>query len=200
MKNPSTLCKWMFGIFFLFSFYFFLSTYSYAHSGRTDSSGGHNCRVGSCAGTYHYHNEGSGYGSISSYTPPIKTCGSNAYLSSNGECYCVLGYTAALNNIDCVVLPKNAHSVISRTDAWKCDYGYKESGNSCVEIQPENDVHEKELDRILNESIKDNKSEKEVDVTESSKSKSDSDFTYIGVIGAGIIAWMGHEFGKRSKS
>lgn len=34
-----------------------------AHSGRTDSSGGHNCNVGSCAGTYHYHNGGS-------YTPP----------------------------------------------------------------------------------------------------------------------------------
>ncbi len=35
-----------------------------AHSGRTDSSGGHNCNVGACAGTYHYHNGGS------SYTPP----------------------------------------------------------------------------------------------------------------------------------
>ncbi len=35
-----------------------------AHSGRTDSNGGHNCNVGSCAGTYHYHNGGS------SYTPP----------------------------------------------------------------------------------------------------------------------------------
>lgn len=31
------------------------------HSGRTDSSGGHNCRVGSCAGTYHYHNGGPAY-------------------------------------------------------------------------------------------------------------------------------------------
>ena len=29
-----------------------------AHSGRTDSSGGHNCYVGACAGTYHYHNSG----------------------------------------------------------------------------------------------------------------------------------------------
>lgn len=29
-----------------------------AHSGRTDSSGGHNCYVGACAGTYHYHNGG----------------------------------------------------------------------------------------------------------------------------------------------
>ncbi|HRN70519.1 MAG TPA: YHYH domain-containing protein, partial [Candidatus Woesebacteria bacterium] len=33
-----------------------------AHSGRTDSSGGHNCNVGACAGTYHYHNGG--------YEPP----------------------------------------------------------------------------------------------------------------------------------
>jgi len=37
----------------------------FAHSGRTDSSGGHNCRVGSCAGTYHYHNGGR------RYTPPV---------------------------------------------------------------------------------------------------------------------------------
>lgn len=29
-----------------------------AHSGRTDSQGGHNCNVGACAGTYHYHNGG----------------------------------------------------------------------------------------------------------------------------------------------
>lgn len=35
-----------------------------AHSGRTDSSGGHNCNVGACAGTYHYHSGGG------SYTPP----------------------------------------------------------------------------------------------------------------------------------
>ncbi len=38
-----------------------LSCLSYsvsAHSGRTDSSGGHNCNVGACAGTYHYHNGG----------------------------------------------------------------------------------------------------------------------------------------------
>lgn len=32
-----------------------------AHSGRTDSYGGHNCYVGACAGTYHYHG---------GYTPP----------------------------------------------------------------------------------------------------------------------------------
>lgn len=49
-------------ILFLFSF-----AKVSAHSGRTDSSGGHNCYTGSCAGTYHYHNGGS------AYNPPIKT-------------------------------------------------------------------------------------------------------------------------------
>lgn len=29
-----------------------------AHGGRTDANGGHNCNVGACAGTYHYHNGG----------------------------------------------------------------------------------------------------------------------------------------------
>lgn len=37
---------------------FFIPKNISAHSGRTDSSGGHNCNVGACAGTYHYHNSG----------------------------------------------------------------------------------------------------------------------------------------------
>lgn len=46
--------------FILVAFFsFFLVHQVSAHSGRTDSSGGHNCRTGSCAGTYHYHNGGS---------------------------------------------------------------------------------------------------------------------------------------------
>ena len=46
-----------------------------AHSGRTDSSGGHNCRTGSCAGTYHYHNGGS------AYTPPAPTYTQPVYVA-----------------------------------------------------------------------------------------------------------------------
>ncbi|KQX68462.1 YHYH domain-containing protein [Paenibacillus sp. Root444D2] len=47
-----------------------LSQSAYAHSGRTDSSGGHNCSAksiakGLCSG-YHYHNGGSSSGSDSS--------------------------------------------------------------------------------------------------------------------------------------
>ena len=38
-----------------------------AHSGRTNSSGCHNCNVGSCAGTYHCHNSGSSGGSTGTY-------------------------------------------------------------------------------------------------------------------------------------
>jgi len=33
------------------------SSVAVGHSGRTDSYGGHNCYVGSCAGTYHYHGD-----------------------------------------------------------------------------------------------------------------------------------------------
>ena len=48
-----------FAIFMAFCLLAFISTGSVnAHSGRTDSSGGHNCNVGACAGTYHYHNGG----------------------------------------------------------------------------------------------------------------------------------------------
>lgn len=51
-------------IFFSLVIFFSFFTVVKAHSGRTDSSGGHNCYTGSCAGTYHYHNGGS------AYTPP----------------------------------------------------------------------------------------------------------------------------------
>ena len=46
---------------------FIFTTPINAHSGRTDSSGGHNCYTGSCAGTYHYHNGGYSGG----YTAPV---------------------------------------------------------------------------------------------------------------------------------
>jgi hypothetical protein len=54
----------------LFLFLLFPKVIS-AHSGRTDSSGCHNCYTGSCAGEYHCHNGGYSSGSSSSlYTPP----------------------------------------------------------------------------------------------------------------------------------
>ena len=37
-----------------------------AHGGGLDGDGGHNCNVGSCAGTYHYHRGGGGSSSGSS--------------------------------------------------------------------------------------------------------------------------------------
>lgn len=54
-----------------------------AHSGRTDSSGGHNCRTGSCAGTYHYHN--GGYSRSSSYSAPSYATYSNYYGLSKSD-------------------------------------------------------------------------------------------------------------------
>lgn len=48
---------------------FLFSKQADAHSGRTDSSGGHNCYTGSCAGTYHYHNGGY-YIPPTYYAPP----------------------------------------------------------------------------------------------------------------------------------
>lgn len=41
------------------------------HSGRTDAYGGHNCYVGACVGTYHYHNGGNTGGG--GYTGPSDT-------------------------------------------------------------------------------------------------------------------------------
>lgn len=44
-----------------------------AHSGRTDSSGGHNCNVGACAGTYHYHSGYSAPAPVYRPSTPIPT-------------------------------------------------------------------------------------------------------------------------------
>ena len=50
-------------IFVILAAFLFLTSQAFAHSGRTDSRGGHNCseaskRKGLCSG-YHYHNSGS---------------------------------------------------------------------------------------------------------------------------------------------
>ena len=54
------------------------SSVAVGHSGRTDSYGGHNCNVGSCAGTYHFHSgapkispETDDYTPKGFYTPPV---------------------------------------------------------------------------------------------------------------------------------
>jgi hypothetical protein len=44
--------------FLLIAILSFFNFLSYAHGGRTDSNGCHNCRTGACAGTYHCHNGG----------------------------------------------------------------------------------------------------------------------------------------------
>jgi hypothetical protein len=99
-----------------------------AHSGRTDSSGGHNCRTGSCAGSYHYHN--GGYtpptNSYSSYTPstyyPVTTptyvaptYATNSSCPSYGFAY--LG--------DCYEIPDNARKNYT---GFSCNSGYEEVG------------------------------------------------------------------------
>lgn len=46
---------------------------SYSHGGGLDGDGGHNCRVGSCAGTYHCHQAwGPGCGGGTSANTPSK--------------------------------------------------------------------------------------------------------------------------------
>jgi hypothetical protein len=51
--------------------FIFTSSIIFSHSGRTNSSGCHNCNVGSCAGTYHCHGGGSGGGNTYGFTSPV---------------------------------------------------------------------------------------------------------------------------------
>lgn len=54
---------------------------TFAHSGRTDSSGCHNCYTSECYGEYHCHNGGYD-GSDENYTPPKCTYNGTTYNSS----------------------------------------------------------------------------------------------------------------------
>lgn len=54
------LTKMRFMLVIVLFIFAFLPATANAHSGRTDANGGHNCNVGACAGTYHYHNGGGG--------------------------------------------------------------------------------------------------------------------------------------------
>lgn len=61
-----------FSIFIASFLFLHLATSIWAHSGRTDSSGCHNCYTSACAGEYHCHGGGS-IGGGSGYTPIIRT-------------------------------------------------------------------------------------------------------------------------------
>ena len=124
----------------LFITFGFISLVS-AHSGRTDSSGGHNNRS---TGTYHYHNSGSSSsGSYSSsYSGncpcPYNTasdgsrCGARSAWSRSGGaspvCYASDSTTSSIN----VNIPDNA-SV--RGNNWYCNDGNKKSGSQCLKIR-----------------------------------------------------------------
>lgn len=104
-----------------------------AHPGNTAADGCHYCRTncdrwGEAWGERHCHG---GYSPQPSYnySPPKPRCPKNS--SSIGSiCYCNNGF--ALFKKSCIKIPVNAHEITSSTDAWECDYGYKEKGNSCI--------------------------------------------------------------------
>lgn len=74
------------------------------------------------------------------YQTPIKIeCPNNAFLSNN-KCVCNSGYTFSVSGKTCITLPRNAHSVKSSTEAWQCNDGFKEEGNSCIEIKIEKET------------------------------------------------------------
>ena len=114
---------------------------AFAHSGRTDSSGGHNNRS---TGTYHYHNSGSSssgsYSSSYSGNCPCpyntasdgSSCGARSAWSRSGGaspiCY-ASDSTTSSNNVN---IPDNAY--ISGNH-WFCNSGYRKSGNQCLKMR-----------------------------------------------------------------
>ena len=75
---------------FVLIFTFLFSSMAYAHSGRTDSSGGHNCSEksqakGLCTG-YHYHNGGDSTSSSNSSSSSSSNNSSSTYIRSDKNC------------------------------------------------------------------------------------------------------------------
>lgn len=62
---------------------------------------------------------------------------------------CSAGYALSLNKTECIKIPSNAHPVTdSPTDVWQCNEGFREVGNSCLEITDKAVVVEKEKNAI----------------------------------------------------
>lgn len=120
-----------------------------AHSGRTNSSGCHNCYTGSCAGTYHCHNSGSAIQNDSlQYRKKEPVCPKfSIYNSYSQECECLSGYVSdgvsCLEGNDFCIDKFGYHSHYEEfQETCVCDTGYtfSESGNYCVSL---NDICKK---------------------------------------------------------
>lgn len=119
---------------FLFFSLIFLPKNIEAHSGRTDSSGCHNCYTSECYGEYHCHNGGSG-----GYQAPPSCPSMSSYNSLSGQCECYSGYIASGNS--CISVDqacKNKYGYNSErdysSDGCKCRYGYvwNSSKTACI--------------------------------------------------------------------
>jgi len=65
--------KIMFSLVLSLTFSLFVPQSAQAHGGGLDWQGGHNCRVGSCAGTYHCNQPGAGVCANNKKPSPKKT-------------------------------------------------------------------------------------------------------------------------------
>ena len=111
-----------------------------AHPGRTAADGCHYCRT-NCDKWGVPWNERHCHGGYTAptptYTPPPKpSCPANSTLIG-GKCLCKDGYAAFQSS--CIKIPANAHAATNPSNAWECDAGYIEKGNTCI-LKPIPDV------------------------------------------------------------
>ena len=127
-------------------FCFLLATFTsllFAHSGGTDSSGGHYNRS---TGSYHYHN--SGYSSSSSYSGncpcPYSTaadgsrCGARSAWSRSGGhspvCYKSDTNSSSTGQSISIKIPANA-SLNYFGDDWDCNRGFYKYSGACHKVK-----------------------------------------------------------------
>ncbi len=133
--------KLVFGVFrkkfrknsFIFILFCLMANYSMAHSGRTDSSGGHNNRK---TGGYHYHNGGYSSPSVPSNPKPkikeaqplagykylsdsgIRACRNSSLVTQTQESLNVLGYSAGEADGKCGKNTRNAIRTFQKMCNW----------------------------------------------------------------------------------
>jgi hypothetical protein len=72
--------------------------------------------------------------------PEDNTADQKQETAKQKEITCNNGYALSLDKKYCVKIPKNAHTVNSKTDVWLCDEGYNENNNNCSPIKQGADI------------------------------------------------------------
>ena len=172
-------------MFEVFIFLIIFSTVTFAHSGRTDSNGGHKDKNNvSGLGGYHYHCGG--------YPAHLHTNGVCPYNSNANTVNEKADYTARNSNIS------NNSSKNKDTTSQSLESQYTTSIEK-NDLQEENNQKEKSVSEALESSTSESTEKKKVtEQTEETEENKEKDTKY-GVVATGVIGLIGYGIYKCKK-